>query len=179
MQKILAFNTIQRGISIILQENDRVIYTKNIETEKQSELLVSSIEDTLEENGLHYNDMDIFSTIIGPGNFTSIKTSIAVLKALRLATGKKVVVSDLFEIIENLNTETIILKQNNNKYYIKENNNYSMTTNIDNYNGIVSDGIFSKEVWAKLIYEKVLAKDFAEKIEPLYIEPAKVTCRKK
>ena len=99
MQKILAFNTILSNLNIILQNSLSVIETNAIESKKQSEILVSSIESMLSANKLWYNDIDIFASITGPGNFTSIKTNLAVLKALQISTNKKIITNNMFEII--------------------------------------------------------------------------------
>ena len=199
MQKILAFNTILSNLNIILQNSLSVIKTNIIESKKQSEILVSSIESMLSANKLWYNDIDIFASITGPGNFTSIKTNLAVLKALQISTNKKIITNNMFEIIsfEQNQCDIIILDLNNAKYYIKDKNSYYIiyktdiksfleenknATILTNDHGIVCDNIilsnFSIEKWAKLNCYKAQNQLFTNEIEPLYIEEAKITKRK-
>ncbi len=200
MQKILSFNTIFVGVNIILQNDNSIINCKQFESKKQSEILVSSIEKTLIESGLKYNDIDIFSSIIGPGNFTGIKTSLAVLKALEISTNKKIITTDVFEIIShNIDGyDYIILDMANIKYYIKDkNNNYfiiykkdikqfmeehknkKFLTNDKNivYNNVILSE-FSNEKWCNIINYKAKNKIFTTDIIPLYIEEASITQRK-
>lgn len=199
MQKILAFNIIPNNINIILRIGSSNIISKFIESNKQSENLVKSINELLKENNLKYEDIDIFSSITGPGNFTSIKTALAVLKAIQISTNKKIVTNNMFELISFNQTEhdVVILDLNNIKYYIQNKDNYYVIykkdindfleknknskiltndKNILNSNMIFSN--FSNEKWLELIEYKVEHNIFTEKIEPLYIEEAGITKRK-
>lgn len=199
MQKILAFNIIPNNINIILRIGSSNIISKFIESNKQSENLVKSINELLKENNLKYEDIDIFSSITGPGNFTSIKTALAVLKAIQISTNKKIVANNMFELISFNQTEhdVVILDLNNIKYYIQNKDNYYVIykkdindfleknknskiltndKNILNSNMIFSN--FSNEKWLELIEYKAEHNIFTEKIEPLYIEEAGITKRK-
>jgi len=199
MQKILSFNTIFDGLEIILQNGDEVVLSKKISYKKQSEILVSSLEEVLHGNCLDYGDVDIFSTIIGPGNFTGIKTSLAVLKALKISTHKKIITTDVFEIISH-NVDDyaiIILDVGTVKYYIKDDNEYcviykkevedflnvngtkKILTNDMNIIGMnVEYSKYTIEKWAELIEFKAKNHIFTDEIIPLYIEEAAITKRK-
>ena len=199
MQKILAFNIIPNNINIILKNKNSNFIFKFVESNKQSENLVKSINDLLMENNLKYTDIDIFSSIIGPGNFTSIKTGLAVLKAIQIATNKKIITNNMFEII-SFNQERhdiVILDLNNAKYYIQDKNDFYVIYKKDindfleknkkskiitNDKNILSDNIifsnFSNDKWLKLTEYKAENKIFTKKIEPLYIEEAGITKRK-
>lgn len=199
MQKILAFNIIPNNINIILKNKNSNFILKFVESNKQSENLVKSINDLLMENNLKYTDIDIFSSIIGPGNFTSIKTGLAVLKAIQIATNKKIITNNMFEII-SFNQERhniVILDLNNAKYYIQDKDDFYVIYKKDindflekhkknkiitNDKNILSDNIifsnFSNDKWLKLIECKAENNIFTEKIEPLYIEEAGITKRK-
>lgn len=199
MQKILAFNIIPNNINIILKNKNSNFILKFVESNKQSENLVKSINDLLMENNLKYTDIDIFSSIIGPGNFTSIKTGLAVLKAIQIATNKKIITNNMFEII-SFNQERhniVILDLNNAKYYIQDKDDFYVIYKKDindflekhkknkiitNDKNILSDNIifsnFSNDKWLKLTEYKAENNIFTEKIEPLYIEEAGITKRK-
>lgn len=199
MQKILAFNIIPNNINIILKNKNPNFIFKFVESNKQSENLVKSINDLLMENNLKYTDIDIFSSIVGPGNFTSIKTGLAVLKAIQIATNKKIITNNMFEII-SFNQERhdiVILDLNNAKYYIQDKDDFYVIYKKDindflekhkknkiitNDKNILSDNIifsnFSNDKWLKLIEYKAENKIFTKKIEPIYIEEAGITKRK-
>ena len=193
---ILFFNTILQGIDIILKKSDGNIYREHIETKKQSELLVSSIKSILDKHNLNYNDIDIYSSIIGPGNFTSIKTNLAVLKMLQLATHKKIIVNNLFEVLSfGIQCDIVLLYLGTNKYYIRNGNSYSIINKADldsfleenkNATILTNDTIngnflyseLSNDNILKLIESKIERLDYTKNIQPLYIEEAKITERK-
>ncbi len=200
MQKILSFNTIFVGVNLILQNDNNILITKQFESKKQSEILISSIEKTLIESGLKYNDIDIFSSITGPGNFTGIKTSLAVLKALEISTNKKIITTDVFEIISHgfNNYDFIILDMSTVKYYIKDNNSNYFVIYKNDIERFLNDNKdarfltndkmlfgknitlseFSNEKWGNLINYKAKNNIFTQEITPLYIEEASITQRK-
>ncbi|GMO60978.1 MAG: hypothetical protein Ta2D_06750 [Rickettsiales bacterium] len=170
---ILYFNTIFGNIELILNEDSRII-----ECQKQSEYLVENIEKMLKDNNLDYKDIDFFATITGSGNFTNIKTNLAVAKALQLATQKKVIGSDLFEIIGyEENYDYIALKINPVKWHIKDKEgNYFVENKLDNFNGkVISE--YSAEKWKKLTETKIKNNIFTP-LEALYIENIKINKRK-
>lgn len=198
MQNILYFNAIFQGVNIILQLEEDKIINKNFDTAKQSEVLVNSIEQVLNENRLNYNNIDIFTSIIGPGNFTSIKTNLAVLKALQISTKAKIITCSIFDIIGfGLEHDLIILDIGSIKYFIKENNNFftihkkdlenflndkkhkKIITNdksINNKDIIYSD--FTNQKWINLVNDKAEKELWTNNIEALYIEEAGITQRK-
>ena len=198
MQNILYFNTIFQYVELILQLKDGKIIEKRIENSKQSEILVYSIKTMLQENNLEYSDIDVFTSITGPGNFTGIKTSLAVLKALAITTNAKIITCSVFDILSfNLNYDMIILAMNGIKCYIKENDKYytiykkdlnnfllnnqdkKILTNIEEVMGkniIFSD--FSNKKWIDLVNYKDNNNEFTQDIKALYIEEAGITKRK-
>lgn len=198
MQNILYFNTIFQYVELILQLKDGKIIEKKIENSKQSEILVHSIKTMLQENNLKYSDIDVFTSITGPGNFTGIKTSLAVLKALSITTNAKIITCSVFDILSfNLNYDMIILAMSGIKCYIKEDDKYytiykkdlnnfllnnqdkKILTNIEEVvdkNIIFSD--FSNKKWIDLINYKVNNNKFTQDIKALYIEEAGITKRK-
>lgn len=198
MKLFLSFNTIFSGVKLLLQNEKNIIDVENIESNKQSEVLVSSINNLLSRHSLEYNNIDVFSTITGPGNFTGIKTSLAVLKAIQISTNKKIITNNAFEIVSRETNiyDYIILNVGTIKYYIKNkageyfaiykkdiakflNNKGKIITNdfeLVGENIVFSD--LSDEKWADLINYKFKKSIFTEHIEPLYIEEAVVTKRK-
>ncbi|HSQ97297.1 MAG TPA: hypothetical protein VLL98_01100 [Rickettsiales bacterium] len=198
MQNILYFNTIFQGINIILQLNDGLILEQNFENIKQSEILVSSLEQVLHDNGLNYRDINVFTSIVGPGNFTGIKTSLAVLKALQVSTEAKIITCNAFDVISfAFEFDLIVFDMGTIKYYVKENNDFYTIYKKDlktfledkkdkkiisndrvlNENNIIYSD-FTNQKWVDLINYKVKNKLWADDIKPLYIEEAGITKRK-
>jgi tRNA A37 threonylcarbamoyladenosine modification protein TsaB len=195
---ILSFNTIFEGLNIILQEDSGILSIENIESKKQSEILVASIESTLKKHNLDYKDIDVFSSLSGPGNFTGIKTSLAVLKAISIALDKNIVLLSVFDVISHGidDWDLILLDMGSIKYYVKyKNGTYGVINKKDFINDDSSiiltnntfilgeniiHSVFTNEKWAELIVLKVKKNEFSnDKIEPLYIEEALITERKK
>ena len=201
MQKIFSFTTIFQGVDVIFQKDRDIISIKNFESKKQSEILIKSIESIFEEYNIDYDNIDVFSSIVGPGNFTGIKTSLAVIKAISVALNKNIVLVNVFDIIShNIDKYNIILlDMNTAKYFIRDRNGDYLTIYKKDVNeflkinvnlkiltndlNIVGDNIihasFSMEKWADLVYSKVQKGLFSNNIEPLYIEDALITERKK
>lgn len=199
MQKILSFNTIFSGVSIILQDEKKIVDKKYYDTNKQSEILVKSIYSILNENNLDFFNIDVFSTIVGPGNFTGIKTSLAVLKALKMSTNKKIITNNTFEIISYGidGYDIVILDMGTAKYFIKNSDDYlsiykkdindfleqnkglRILTNDNDFKGQnIIHSEFNDQKWSELVYHKFSNNIFTEDIQPLYIEEALVTKRK-
>jgi tRNA A37 threonylcarbamoyladenosine modification protein TsaB len=166
------FNTLFGKIDIALND-----YSESIECKKQSERLVFEIEKTLKKNKLEYKDV-VFSTINGPGNFTSIKTNLAVIKAIKLATGNDAIVSNIFDIMSfNEDYDYIAIKINPTKYYVKsKSNTFFVKQNIDDLQGKILTE-FSIDKWKQLTNYKFKNNIFNE-FEPLYIENASITLKK-
>jgi tRNA A37 threonylcarbamoyladenosine modification protein TsaB len=199
MQNILYFNTIFQGVNIILQLDGKSTIEEQIISDKQSEVLIHSIEKVLKSNNLKYEDIIAFTSIVGPGNFTGIKTSLSVLKALQISTNAKIVTCNVFEIISfNLKYDIIMLDMGIAKYFIKENNifysiykkdldeflkitkNKTIITNDQNVcrdNIIYSD--FTNKKWIDLVSYKIQNEILTSDIKAIYIEEAGITKRKK
>ena len=122
MKKIF-FDVILDGINIFISEDNKIIVEKKINTPKPSTLIINAIKNILTECKLFYTDIDVFSTINGPGSFTSIKTNLAIIKTINIALKTKIIVFNLFDIFEHKQPDYdyLILDLNTVKYYIKEN----------------------------------------------------------
>jgi tRNA A37 threonylcarbamoyladenosine modification protein TsaB len=170
---ILYFNTLFGNVELMLNKRRIVIDEK-----KQSEYLVGGLERILEESKLGYGDIDYFATIIGSGNFTNIKTNIAVGKALQFATGKNIIGSDLFEIISwKKEYDYVVVQINPTKYHIKnKNGDYIVANDIDELSGVILKE-YSNDNWKLLTEYKIKNKIFKD-LEPLYVENASITKRK-
>ncbi len=66
---------------------------------KHSVTLMPVIEDLLEKLNMSLSDIDVFSTVIGPGSFTGIRIGVSTVKALAYSLGKKVLAVTSFEAL--------------------------------------------------------------------------------
>ena len=78
---ILGIDTTTKSASCtILKENE--YYTKEVTNEiTHSEKLLPIIHETLKENNLTLDNIDMFATINGPGSFTGLRIGISTVKA--------------------------------------------------------------------------------------------------
>ncbi len=126
--KILSIDTTNKNIIVLLQENNKIIDSIIIEnTTNQAEELLIDIEKILNNNNIWYKNIDAFSVVNGPGSFTGLKVSIAVIKAIKsILQNTPIIVNNIFEIISyNRDFDFIILNADINGCYICD-KNYKM-----------------------------------------------------
>ncbi len=100
MTRILAFDTSGNGFSVALLENQNVLTKKNInENSKQSELLITTIEDVLRENKIWYHDLDLIAVTQGPGSFTGVRTGLTCARTLKIATNLPLILINSLEAL--------------------------------------------------------------------------------
>lgn len=79
--KILGIDTTTKSASCTILNED-TYYTKNVTNEiTHSEKLLPIIHETLKENNLTLDDINIMAAINGPGSFTGIRIGLATIKA--------------------------------------------------------------------------------------------------
>lgn len=123
---ILTINTINRDISILLQNDNMLIDEISIKDKNQhAELLLFNIEKILNNNKLWYNDINCFSVINGPGSFIGLKVSIAAIKAIKtILPDKLIITNNVFEILSfKKKYNFIILKADYSGCYMCNKNN--------------------------------------------------------
>ncbi len=126
--KILSIDTTNKNIIVLLQENSNIIDSIIIEnTTSQAEELVVDIEKILNNNNIWYDDINAFSVVNGPGSFTGLKVSIAVIKAIKsIFQDIPIITNNIFEVIANSREfDFIILNADINGCYICD-KNYKM-----------------------------------------------------
>ncbi len=78
---ILGIDTTTKSASCSILSNNKY-YTKSISNEiTHSEKLLPIIHETLKDNNLTLDNIDMFATINGPGSFTGIRIGLATIKA--------------------------------------------------------------------------------------------------
>ena len=156
---ILGIDTTTKSASCtILKENS--YYTKEVTNEiTHSEKLLPIIHETLKEENLTLDDIDMFATINGPGSFTGIRIGLATIKAF--AQVKEI---DIFSISsidlmsyvaakkelnssnkKNVSVLSLIDARNNRVYYrlnnvsLDENGKYEITSSMDVENDLIDE----------------------------------------
>lgn len=114
--KILCIDTSKKEalVALITDKDNYII--KMPETMKHSESLINYIEKALTDLKIEPSKLDAVASVVGPGSFTGIRVGMAVAKAMTFALDKKIIASNMFEIVS---------KKIKNGYFIL---NSTMTT---------------------------------------------------
>lgn len=121
--KILAFDTCLDKTYITLCENDKIIKSKTILSDKKnyhSAYLISTIVSLLKSEGLEPKDIDIIASDIGPGSFTGIRACTTVARVLAQQLDIKAVGVSSLEILAKIlgEDDLVALDARKNKAYV-------------------------------------------------------------
>lgn len=98
--KILAFDTTNSTLSVAILEKGEVLAKNTIyESSKQSELIITEIENILEKCGIWYDNLDYIAATSGPGSFTGIRVGLSVARTLKIATNLPLILLDSLEVL--------------------------------------------------------------------------------
>ena len=107
---ILAVNTMSGSCRIGVSQETNILSTKEMIVEKgYSEILLPLIEHTLAEAGVKVSQLDGFLVCTGPGNYTSLRIAISLIRGLSLACGKPACGISLFELLSSKNGNVLVL----------------------------------------------------------------------
>ena len=199
MTKILNISTMDKNISVFIQENNNIVdFIESNKINSQAELLVYLVEELLKKNNLSYEDIDCYSVINGPGSFIGIKVAISFIKAIKsVYKNKKFIVNNVFDVLSfNENYDYILLKADLKNYYIKDKNNNiniinsfeniednaTLITNINDIDIKKNIVLKNKDINIKNIsvlnYFKYENDLFNDNIEALYIREPQINIKK-
>lgn len=83
--KILSFDTSSKILSVSISEDDNLIAQKiSTEENKHVEMLFSYVGRLFQELSLSYDNIDMISANIGPGNFTGLRAGLAAVQGICL-----------------------------------------------------------------------------------------------
>jgi tRNA threonylcarbamoyladenosine biosynthesis protein TsaB len=91
VDKLLLIETSSAVGTVALAVGDRVAETRIETPREQTERILASIDELLEEAALDLRDLDALVFGRGPGSFTGLRVAAAVVQGLGLATGKPIV----------------------------------------------------------------------------------------
>ncbi|MGB9599633.1 MAG: tRNA (adenosine(37)-N6)-threonylcarbamoyltransferase complex dimerization subunit type 1 TsaB [Myxococcota bacterium] len=87
------------GITILDNEQGK-LYRRIIEnTNRVAESIYSHLESSLFESGIRLSDIDILTTVLGPGSFTGLRVSLSVLKAFAMVLNKPLLGIETFKVM--------------------------------------------------------------------------------
>jgi len=99
-KKILAVDTSSHVLALALSEGrDKLWEINETQQFRHIELIMPLIESGLKECKWTLRDVDIIVCGLGPGSFTGLRVGIAVVKALALAGGQKIVTVSSLDVI--------------------------------------------------------------------------------
>jgi tRNA threonylcarbamoyladenosine biosynthesis protein TsaB len=97
---ILGFDVSQGYCSVAISRGyDLLASIKLKDTSQQAERLIPTIEETLSQAGLTYEDINYIATTTGPGSFTGIRIGLAAAQGLLLSLNAKAIAVTNFETI--------------------------------------------------------------------------------
>jgi len=152
---ILALNTTKMKAQIITSIENKNVFFNTKETDKHSESLLPNIEKILINENANFENIDVFSVVIGPGSFTGIRIGVSLVKAFLFMKNKKCVAVNSFELLA---------------YNIKENSDYFIALNADNRGAYVAKLENEKIAWMRLFTLKDLELECESSNLPLYIK---------
>lgn len=120
----LAFDTCLDKMYVVLKKNDNILSSKvieNTQTHYHSAYLISTIADTLNENGISPQEITLIAINIGPGSFTGIRACTTVARVFAQASGCKTVGVSSLEIlskITDVSNPLVALDARKNKAYL-------------------------------------------------------------
>ena len=82
---ILAFDGATEHCSVALSAEDSVITRSKLAPKKHTELLLPMADDLLNEAGFNFTDLEALAWIQGPGSFTGLRLTSAIVQALSMA----------------------------------------------------------------------------------------------
>ncbi len=98
--RVLAFDSSSNQLSLALVEDQKILNQTIIaESNQQSQLLVVEIEKLLRQNNIWYQDLDLVTTIQGPGSFTGVRIGLSVAKTIHVATNLPIILINALEAI--------------------------------------------------------------------------------
>ena len=183
--KILAIDTCSNHFSVGVSQNN-ILTSKIIELEpnKQAERLVLSIESTLLQSKISYQDLDAVTLTIGPGSFTGIKMGLAAAYAISAVQSIPCIGFSTLEVLaEQLGGNcTMTVAAGRGRYYCQsfdQNNEPANqiqlleSTEISKLDttlkgDFISNQVADIEILCKLAYAKLRTGQMIELPQPIY-----------
>lgn len=185
--KVLVFNTTTQNADLALLNGQQTLFKRLATQSKHSESLLLEIENLLESQNLTVNDLDYVGVSIGPGSFTGIRLSLAILKGFLTANKKlKAVGFTTLELMEKCyNSDeklAYVMNALSGKYYVAYTDEqpflcYDIGAIDKKIVGLVEEGLIFADDYVELyaskmldlVLEKIDKCQVSDDLSPLYL----------
>jgi len=89
--KLLAIDTATDGCGVALLVGDALFHRFQVAPKQHTQLILTMIDELLQEAGITLQDLDVFAFGRGPGSFTGIRIATSVIQGLSFGCDKPVV----------------------------------------------------------------------------------------
>lgn len=164
--KVLALDTSTMISTVTIAEDGKIIGDFNVNQAKtHSESLVPMIETLLKLLGLSLDEIDLFAIAKGPGSFTGLRISMAVIKTLAQVNKKKVIPISTLEAFAN--------KSSSENYKVamldaRGNRVYGVMFDPDLKKEIVTEDLYTIDDFSKKVNETGVKVDLIGEISERY-----------
>ncbi|MBQ9716226.1 MAG: tRNA (adenosine(37)-N6)-threonylcarbamoyltransferase complex dimerization subunit type 1 TsaB [Clostridia bacterium] len=176
---ILAIDTTGKHLTVALKTKNewKVVFNKQCNL-NHSIVVNQQIDDLVRSAGISYGDVDVCACNVGVGSFTGIRVGIATIKGLCLASTKKLVSVNTFEILayDTQDSVTVLVPDNRGFYCQNFVDGIAVdeALHIEQMPQIQKAVVFDNETdysknFVALVDSKVAKGDFAQNLSPLYI----------
>ncbi len=114
---ILAFDTSGPWLTVAVKIGDEMKFSQLRSEKRQSDVLVKEIDEIVKFFDVSISDFQIIGCITGPGNFTGLRSGIAVAKAISFSLSLPIVGMKYFEPFKTEGPVTLIRKARKNWWY--------------------------------------------------------------
>lgn len=97
--KYLIINSANEQLNVVLNAGGKIFSAVNNSQKKHNEVLISLVDNLLQDAELKLSDIDAFGVVVGPGSFTGIRVGIATIKAFVTAMQKPAVSINNLELL--------------------------------------------------------------------------------
>ncbi len=166
-----------------LYKDEKLLWKKELESNKHSENTVSMLNDLLLENSITVNDIKEIIVVVGPGSFTGVRIGVVVAKILGFTKNIKIKPISYLEILSlNYDGEvTVGIKDRNGAFIGKFNNHeliedYKYLSNLELESYPDSINFEDKVNYEKLIeHMRNISEVNPHLLKPLYVKRLEVT----
>ena len=207
---LLAFDTCLDKTYIVLRDEDKILASKIIKSDENnyhSAYLISTISNSLKENGLAPKDVSAIAINVGPGSFTGIRACTTVARVMAQQLNIKAVGVSSLEILSKAKNDEYIVAMDarKNKAYFYDKKLYGavdleeVDEKIKGKNVITDDRLFERFnnignnvisyqqanfdlgiILSEIAIEKLKTEECLwQDLMPLYIQPPPVTVKAK
>ena len=175
---ILCIDTTTEYIVIALQKDEKSdFFISEKGCKKHNSIILSTIDEFLDKNGLKIGDIDVFGVSVGPGSFTGIRVGVATMNAFSLALNKKLVSVTTLELPVEKDKVMTLLDCKHDNFYCgifdggKEEYLALNKSEIDAYpyEKIYMEGTYPKELLAKCL-AKIEKGEYVSQAKPFYVK---------